>query len=653
MNRVWVVALCLTIAVGCTAEGPRAPVQMAAAPVDWPAYASDAAGTRYSPLADINAANAHRLEPAWVWRRDERAPDGRSHAPAAGKFEVTPLVIGDTLYLSTPFNRVLALDARTGRELWQFDPLATVHPLSGDHRGGFVHRGVASWRSPSVHRILIASRWRLWSLDAATGRPDPAFGDQGSVSLLPGLRWEADSLLLNNTSPPLVWDSIVVVGSAIDDKLIFDRDPPGAVQAFDVRSGRRLWSWGSVPLDSAAAAQSWGSGSAQHAGHGNVWAPMTADSSRGLVFLPVSAASNDFYGGGRPGDNRHTQSIVCLDIRTGRLVWAQQIVHHDIWDYDPASPPALATIQREGALQDVVVFPGKTGYLYVFDREQGVPVWPIAERLVLASDVPGEIAAKTQPVPTWPLPFARQGFSETDLVDFTPEILRQAKERLAEFRSGAMFTPPSQQGTVQSPGWIGGAGWGAMAVDPVRRVAYVKSSEWPTLARVVPTADARRFIGDSMADPAAPLTIEVTGRKWLGLRRTTLRLPITRPPYGRLTAIELDSGKHLWQIPIGDTPQIRDHPLLRALDLPPLGVWGAPGPMVTAGGLLFITGGGQELFAVDAASGRVVHAVDLGVAGYSNPMTYRASDGLQYVVVATGVSRDIRLQAFRLAKEAR
>jgi len=637
----------------CATEQSSPLAHGAGAPVGWPTYASDAGGTRYSPLSDINADNVHRLQPAWVWRSEERALVDEAHAPAAGRFEVTPLAIGDTLYLSTPFNRVISLDARTGREHWQFDPRATAHPLTGDRRGGFVHRGVASWRSPSAHRILIASRWRLWSLNAATGRPDSAFGEHGSVSLLPGLRWEADSLLLNNTSPPLVWDSIVVVGSAIDDRMIFDRDPPGAVQAFDVRSGRLLWSWGAIPADSMAAAQSWGGGSSQHVGHGNVWAPMSADSSRGLVFLPVSAASNDFYGGGRPGDNRHTQSIVCLDIRTGRLVWAQQIVHHDIWDYDPASPPALATVERGGVPQDVVVFPGKTGFLYVFDRERGDPVWPTENRPVKASDVPGEVASATQPVPTWPLPFARQGFTETDLVDFTPEILSLAKARLAEFRSGTLFTPPSQQGTVQSPGWIGGAGWGAMAVDPVRRVAYIKSSEWPTLARVVPTSDARRFIGDTIADPAAPLSVEVEGRKWFGLRRTTLRLPIVRPPYGTLTAIDLDSGNQLWQIPIGDTPHIRRHPLLRGLDLPPLGIWGAPGPVATAAGLLFLTGGGSELFAIDAATGRVLHAADLDLAGYSNPMTYRASDGVQYVVVATGANRDIRLQAFQLAGGAR
>jgi quinoprotein glucose dehydrogenase len=623
-----------------------------APPVGWPAYAGDAGSLRYSPVADISPSNVAALAPAWSWETGEDARDAEETGERVGpgKFEATPLAFGDTLFLSTPFNRVVALDGRTGRELWAFDPKATRWGLISDDRAGFVHRGVASWVGDGARRIMIASRWSLYALDAATGRPVSTFGDQGAVDLAKGLRWPVNRLHIGNTSPPVIWRNVVIVGSAIGDRIIHEQDPPGDVQAFDANTGARLWRWEPIPQQAGAARDSWENGSASRTGHGNVWAPFSVDSAAGLVYLPVSAASNDYYGGNRLGDNLYTQSLVCLDAATGVQRWARQLVHHDLWDYDPASPPALVSITVQGRRIDAVVLAGKTGFLYAFDRRTGEPVWPMTEQSVPASDVPGERAATSQPVPSWPRPFARQGFSLNDVVDYTAEIRAKGAQLLATVRSGPMFAPPSVQGTVQMPGWIGGAGWGSTAIDPVRQLAFVKATNLPVLARVVPTGDARRFVSDTAeVDPAKPLTIPLPDPRWWWPRKASpLALPISKPPYGTLTAVDLTTGEHRWSIVLGDTPAIRRHPALRALDLPALGVAGAPGGVATASGLLFITGGGAELFAIDAESGAVRWSFPLGQMGYSNPMVFRATNGRTYVVVATGNGGGASLRAFAL-----
>ena len=623
-----------------------------AKPVGWPSYAGDAGSLRYSTVSDITPDNVAALEPAWRWETGEveRNAEETAERVQPGKFEATPLAFGDTLFLSTPFNRVVALDGRTGRELWAFDPQATRWGLISDDRAGFVHRGVASWVGNGARRIMIASRWSLYALDAATGAPVRTFGDQGAVDLAKGLRWPVNRLHFGNTSPPVIWRNVVIVGSAIGDRIIHEQDPPGDVQAFDASTGARLWRWEPIPQRAGAARDSWENGSASRTGHGNVWAPFSVDSAAGLLYLPVSAASNDYYGGNRLGDNLYTQSLVCLDAATGVQRWAQQLVHHDIWDYDPASPPALVSITVKGRRIDAVVVAGKTGFLYVFDRYTGEPVWPMTEQPVPASDVPGERAAATQPFPAWPRPFARQGFALDDVVDFTPALRAQGARVLAAVRSGPIFAPPSVQGTVQMPGWIGGAGWGSTAIDPVRQLAFIKATNLPVLARVVPTGDARRYATDTAeVDPGRPLTMSLPDPRWWWPRRASpLSLPISKPPYGTLTAVDLTTGEHRWSIVLGDTPAIRRHPALRALALPPVGVAGAPGGVATASGLVFITGGGAELFAIDAESGAVLWSFPLGQMGYSNPMVFRATNGRTYVVVATGNGAGAALRAFAL-----
>lgn len=619
--------------------------------IEWPAYGGDAASLRWSTADEITPLNVANLQRAWTWRTGEIGVEDRGTGARLepGKFEATPLMVGDTLYLSTPYNRVVALDARTGREFWSFDPGATRWgPIGYDH-AKFVHRGVALWTGDGSRRVLIASRWQLIALDAATGVPVGGFGDRGRVDLSLDLRWPVNRMHFGSTSPPVVFGDIVIVGSAIADRLIHERDPPGDVQAFDARTGKRIWRWDPVPGVGDPARASWGGASADVTGHANVWAPFSVDTERGLVFLPVSAASNDWYGGARPGDNRYSESVVCLDARTGRLIWHQQLVHHGLWDYDPAGPPALVTMRRAGADLPAVVLAGKTGFLYAFDRTTGEPLWPMPERPVGASDVPGEVPSPTQPIPEWPVPFARQGFSRDDVVDFTPAIRQQALALIASFRVGPMFTPPSVVGTIVMPGWIGGAGWGATAIDPERRMIFVKATNLPVLAKLVERDSVTRFELNPKHGPSTPLNLELRSwRSWYGRSRAGTSIPISKPPYGTLTAIDLDSGERRWQITLGDRPVVRTHPDLRKLKLPPLGVPGAPGGVATRGGLVFITGGGSTLYAIDARDGAMRWSVPLGTVGYSNPMTYRASDGRQYVVVATGEGRGAMLQAFVL-----
>ncbi len=620
--------------------------------VDWATPSGDAGAMRWSPLKDVDRANVGRLAVAWTWTTGERAvrASGDQRAARPGQFQVSPVVIGDTMYLSTPYSAVAALDARTGAEHWRYDP-GTWKAGQPSNGTGFVHRGVATWSSGKERRVFINARWKLVALDARTGKPVPGFGDAGEVDLIKGLRRPVNRLHYTNTSPPVVYGNVVIVGNGVGDRLRYRDDTPGDVQAFDVRTGRRLWSFKTIPDSGEYGWQTWEDGSYKYMGHTNVWAPMSVDTKRGLVFLPVSTPTNDWYGGDRKGDNLFAESVVALDARTGRRVWHYQVVHHGLWDYDLPAPPVLATMRWNGRPRDVVVVPSKTAWLYVLDRATGKPVWPIPERPVPPSDVPGERAAPTQPMPTMFGPFTRQMVTEDDLIDFTPELRRRALEVFRRYRNGPIFTPPSEQGTIVMPGSIGGAGWGSTAFDPDTRTLYVKGTNNPVVYRVkrgVPndtigyewtvdlvnsglgvTADSDSAKGETHTPPAA--------------------LPLIRPPYGNLTAYDLDSGRQKWQVPLGDTPTIREHPLLKGVALPALGVAGAVGGTVTRGGLIFITGGGNVLYAIDTRNGRVLwqHALRAG-RGYSNPITYRTASGRQFIVIATGAGDDCELVAFSL-----
>ena len=611
---------------------------------DWPAYGSDLGGLKYSPLTSIDRTNVHLLRIAFTWEANERtipASEGQK-AARPGLFQATPLAIGDTLFFPTPLNRVIALDARSGRQYWEFDPQPwKVHgqPSNGT---GFVHRGVATWTDGRARRVFINSRWRLIALDATTGRPIPTFGTNGEIDLTVGLSRPVRREHYTNTSPPVVWGDVIIVGNGVGDRLAYRGDPPGDVQAFDVRTGRRVWRFKTIPEPGEAGHETWERESWRTTGHTNVWAPFTVDSARGLVFLPVSTPSNDWYGGHRPGSNLFGESVVALDARTGTRVWHFQVAHHGLWDYDLPAPPNVMTVTHEGRRTDIVVVPTKQGFLFAFDRVSGRPLWPVEERAVPASDVPGERSSPTQPFPTRPAPITQQGFSRDDVIAFTPTLQAAAMAALGSYRLGPIYTPPSLEGTVAMPGVIGGAGWGGAAVDPASGVLFVKGSNSPSLFRLLKrdaqsdTVDADYFV--DLPRSSLSVTLGEGGR-----------LPINRPPYGTLTAIDMNTGETKWRIPLGDSPDVRAHPALRGAVLPErLGVSGAPGPMVTGGGLVFATGGGRTLFAIDSRSGVVLWEHDLGQQGYANPMTYRTSDGKQFVAIAVGGGTNSKLVVFAI-----
>lgn len=626
----------------------------AAAVVEWPVYGGDAGGLKYSPLADIDRSNVAHLAPAWSWSTGEHAIPQTDSTKAArpGNFQATPLMIDGVLYLSTPYSQVVALDANTGRELWRHDPRAweAGQPSNGT---GFVHRGVAAWTDGTERRIFINSRWKLIALDARTGRPIHSFGTGGEVDLTADLIWSAKKIHYTNTSPPVVYGDLVIVGNGVGDRLVYEKDPPGDVQAFDVRTGRRVWRFSPIPQGGEPGSDTWENESWRRTGHTNVWAPFTVDTRRGLLYLPVGTPSNDWYGGARKGDNLYAESIVCLDANTGRRVWHFQTVHHGLWDYDLPAPPNLVTIRVGGRSVDAVALPTKMGFLFLFDRVTGVPVWPIDERAVAASDVPGERAAASQPVPSRPAPFAQQGFGEDDVADFTPAIRALALEELRKYRYGPMYTPPSLQGTIVMPGSIGGSGWGGGAFDPETGTLYVKATNSPVMYRLR-AVDQRSdtLQADHMVDLARSAVAVATDvlTDSLGLPRGPA-LPLNKPPYGTLTAIDLGTGDHRWQVPLGDNAAVRNHPLLQGMNLPPLGVSGAPGPIVTRGGLVFLTGGGSTLYAIDKTTGRTLWAHDLGRPGYAVPMTYRTASGRQFVVIATGAGSNATLRAFALPEK--
>ena len=632
-------------------SAPFLSVPLHAQRVDWPSASGDAGAMRYAPVADIDRANVSRLKVAWRWSTGEKsvvaAPDRKAARP--GLFQASPVVIGDTLYVSTPYAAVAALDATSGRELWKYDP--EVWRMGQPSNGtGFVHRGVATWSSAKERRIFINARYRLIALDAATGRVIPSFGANGEVDLTAQLRRPTNRAHYTNTSPPVVYGDLVIVGNGVGDRLRYRNDPPGDVQAFDVRTGRRVWSFHTVPDSGEFGWDTWEDGSYAYMGHTNVWAPMSLDAARGLLFLPVSTPTNDWYGGDRKGDNLFAESVVALDARTGRRVWHYQIVHHGLWDYDLPAPPVLATIQWKGAPRDVVAVPSKTAWIYVFDRVTGAPIWPIVERPVPASDVPGERASPTQPMPTLPAPFSSQEVRESDLIDFTPELRRRAGELFAQYRSGPIFTPPSLQGTITMPGAIGGAGWGSTSYDPETHTLFVKATNSPALYRIQqgqPNDTIGFTYTADLVHSGLGVTVDPDSGKADHLPPE--QLPLIKPPYGTMTAIDMDTGRRRWQVTLGDTPSIRQHPLLAGVTLPPLGVAGAPGGTVTKGGLLFATGGGTVLYALDTRDGRVLWQFDLPAGrGYANPVSYRGANGVQYIVIATGGGDDAELVAFSL-----
>ncbi len=605
---------------------------------DWPSYGADKASSKYVPFEQISAANIDQLDLAWTWLSPDNATAlenqrQQNFRATPGAFKVTPIAIDGVLYTSTSFGRVVAIDGQNGRELWQFDTRSWEAGRPANL--GYNHRGVAYWSDGENARILMAANdaW-LWSLDAATGLPDPAFGQQGRVDLTSGLGRAVSRAEYTQISPPMIVGDILVVGSSINDVPRFKEAPPGHVRGFNVRTGEQVWIFHTIAQAGEPGVETWEEDSWQYTGNTNVWTLMSADEELGYVYLPVGTPTNDWYGGHRKGDNLFAESLICVDARTGERVWHFQFVHHGVWDYDLPAAPNLIDITVDGRRIKAVAQTTKQGFVFVFDRVTGAPVWPIEERPVPQGSVPGEQLSPTQPFPQRPAPFEMQGISSETLIDFTPQLRAEALQLLESLDYGPLYTPPSLRGTVNFPGWFGGGGWQGAAVDPETGIMYVPSGSAPMVVQLVaPDAAESDFDFVRGGRTSAP---------------SPSGLPLTKPPYGRITAIDLNTGEHLWMVPHGEG--IRERIMAAGVQDPgPVGSSSRTGPLLTK--TLLILGqednGRYVIRAYDKATGNVLREIDLPLPPGGTPMSYMAG-GRQFVAVAVGAGQDARLMSFAL-----
>ncbi|HCL72754.1 MAG: pyrroloquinoline quinone-dependent dehydrogenase [Gammaproteobacteria bacterium] len=604
----------------------------------WPSYGGDNGSSKYSPLDQISAENVDQLEIVWEWLSLDNATvasnlaDGNNRAVPAG-YKATPLVVDGIMYVSTSFGRVVALDAANGELRWSFDTRAweAGRPMNL----GYNTRGVAYWARGDKKRLFFATYDSyLWSIDVVSGTPDENFGDAGRVDLTLGLGREFDRQLYGVVSPPLVTNDRVIVNSAIHDAPSSIEMPPGDVRAFNPDTGEMEWIFHTIPQAGEFGNDSWEDGSWEYTGNTNSWTIMSADDELGIVYIPIGTPTNDWYGGKRPGDNLFAESLVAVRAETGERIWHFQTVHHGLWDYDLPAAPTLIDINVDGRPIKAVAQISKQGFTYVFDRITGEPVWPIEERPVPPSSMPGEVASPTQPFPTKPAAFEPQGISDDTLIDFTPELRQEALQIIEEFDYGPLFTPPTLRGTIQFPGWGGGGEWHGAAFDPDTGLYYIPSASVPIVVQLREARRQRAELGYVRGG-----AMSVSGPQGL---------PLTKPPYSRITAIDMNSGEHEWIVPHGEgnRQQIID---MGILDPGPVGSTSRTGPVLTKT-LLFMAqsdGGRNLLRAFDKASGAVVHEAELPLPPAGTPMTYMVG-AKQYLSIAVGGGQDSRLVTLAL-----
>jgi len=583
-----------------------------AAAQEWPSYGGDPGGQRFSGATQITPQNVGRLAPAWTFHTGERRRPG----PQGSSFEDTPILADGRLLVCTPTDRVFALNPLTGRAIWAFDPKLSPGLRPGS---GFLCRGVAIWRDAAAApgadcrtRVVLATLdLRVIELDLATGRPCAGFGERGTVRVAPAWPPRYPGAMAFD-SPPAVVNDTLVVGSALDD--MTEARPSGsAVRGLDARTGALGWRFDPEPRSRTGALES---------GGGNVWAPIAADPATGRVFLPTASPTATFYGGERPGDDKFASSVVALDATTGTPVWSFQATHHDIWDYDVAAQPSLVTLRRNGRDVPAVVVATKMGFVFVLDRDTGRPLFPVAERAVPASDVPGEAAAPTQPVPSAPPPLVPQRLGDAWGVAFVDRWL--CRRQIEKLRSDGLYTPPSLRGTIIYPFTGGGVNWGGGAFDPKDDLYIVNTMNVAHVVRLIPRAE---YAAARAAAPSAEIGPEL-GTPYAA-ERTLLSsifgVPCNPPPWGTLAAIDLATATIRWQVPLGSMA----FGLIRGL--PNLG-----GPIVTASGLVFIAAARDDkLRAFDVHNGRELWQAPLPAGGQATPMTY-VTGGRQFVVIAAG-----------------
>jgi quinoprotein glucose dehydrogenase len=655
-------------------------------PNDWRVTGGDPGNTRYSPLDQITTQNVTQLRVAWTYHTGDLSPDGH------GEIQATPIVVDGILYTTTPALAVVALHADRGTLIWRFDPRTThdARPTDLTH----VNRGVVYWADGGDRRILFTAGRRLYALDARTGRPIPTFGDSGSVDLAAGLSRDIGDAYLVATTPGVIYKNLLIQGTRVGEE---EGSAPGDVRAYDARTGAIRWTFHTIPRPGEFGAETWPADAWRTAGGANSWSGMTVDRGRGIVYVPTGSATPDFYGGARAGANLFANSLVALDAATGKRLWHFQTVHHDLWDRDLPAAPNLVTLTRHPSRIDAVAQITKSGFVFLFDRESGKPLFPIEERPVPASDLRGEQAWPTQPFPLKPIPFARQSIPAAEVTD---------AKRFRSLKSGALFAPPSREGTVVLPGFDGGGEWGGAAVDP-DAVLYVNASDVPWIAAMRESARVRPWSGAPRSGAAvyaavcagchgldrargqgrAPALLDIPARvpvetareillwgrgfmpsfanlrgderravlEYLGYRvdpgdtvsqirqsaspyefvgyerwKDSSGYPAIKPPWGTLSAIDLNTGDYRWRIPLGEFAE------LTARGIPVTGTEQYGGPIVTAGGLLFIAATQDaKLRAFDKKTGRLLWESTLPAPGYATPCTF-AVGGKQFVVIAAG-----------------
>jgi quinoprotein glucose dehydrogenase len=636
-----VVAVVIAILAGPTGRALQTP----AGTWEWRTYGADLANTRYAPLDQIDRSNFDRLAVAW------RFPTGNLGPTPETNFESTPLMVGGVVYTTAGSRRaVVALDAQSGELLW-------MHREAEGTRGELAPRtlsgrGLAYWSSGREERILyVTPGYRLVALNAKTGVPVGTFGTDGLVDLKrdDDQQMDLETGEVGWQAAPIIAGDTVIIGAAHKEGMIpkSRRNEKGYVRGFDVRTGKRLWIFHTIPWPGEYGYETWENGSAEYTGNTGLWTQVSVDQELGIAYLPIEMATGDVFGGHRPGAGLFGESLVAVDLKTGARRWHFQFVHHGVWDYDLPCAPVLADVTIDGRMRKILAQPSKQGFLYVLDRVTGVPIWPIEERAVPQSDVPGEQTSPTQPFPTRPAPFDRQSLTADDLIDFTPELHAEALRMTSRYRFGSVFTPPPVAGTDGGPLALltvpyptGGANWPGASYDPESKVVFIFSKTEVAQAALVPGRDAGSDMdyvrGVAPGSPGvlpngriAPLTVQ--------------GLPLIKPPYGRITAIDLTSGMIKWQVAHGDTPdEIRNHPALKGLTIPRTGRVGRIGTLTTKSLLIAGEGGditqpdgrrGAMLRAYDKATGADAGAVYMPAPQSGSPMTY-SLNGTQYVVVA-------------------
>jgi glucose dehydrogenase len=637
-SRRFKYSACSALIVTVTVLGFMSAEAQRAAPVgEWRYYGGDAASTKYSPLDLIHRGNVGGLPIAWRWTSPDNALARANSTLRPGYYEDTPIFANGVLYTITGLGVIAAIDPRTGQTLWQYD--SESWKAGRPPNLGFTHRGVAYWTDGTRERIIAGTHDAyIISIDAKTGKLDPAFGVNGRVDAMAGIARAERMVNFAINSTPVIVRNVIVHGANIPDDAQNMEAPRGDVSGYDVVTGKGLWTFHSIPSPGEFGNETWQNDSWSYTGNTNIWSLLGVDEGLGYVYLPFGTPTSDYYGGHRPGDNLFAESLVCLDATTGKRVWHFQAVHHGLWDWDFPAAPIMGQLTVAGRRIDAVMQVSKQGFVYVFDRKSGQPVWPIEERPVPPSTVPGEETSRTQPFPTKPPAFERQGFTDDDVIDFTPELKTRALEIVRQYVRGPIFTPPSEQGTMQLPSNAGGANWSGAAFDPETHMLYVPSITTPFLAQVVKPDPAVSNLRYRRGNAPVP---DIDG------------LPIVKPPYSRLTAYDMNNGTIAWQIALGEGPT--DHPLLKGIPTGPLG--GGRGYVLLTKTLLFVTEWepprGRPVpppptfRAIDKATGAVIWKTALPLGPTGSPMTY-LHQGKQYIVMAAGGGLEAEILAFGL-----